>query len=66
MKNRQIRQQVNTVETTLGELIEIIMQIAKEEGVPEDRRGELTSRAVSQILHRSNQGKEAMRMSQAL
>lgn len=58
MKKFQLDQQINTIETTIGELVEIIMQIAQEEGVPEERRCELTSRAVSQILHRSNKGKE--------
>ncbi len=58
MKRLELNQHINTIETTIGELIEVIMQIAQEEGVPEERRCELTSRAVSQILQKSNKTKE--------
>ena len=52
MKNQQVQEAVETIETTLGELIEAITQIALETGKSEAEGYSLASLTIERILER--------------
>lgn len=52
MDKEFINRQVETIETTLGELIEAITQIALESGKSESESYELASRTIESLLNR--------------
>lgn len=50
---KQLDQAVTTIETTVGELVELVTQIALESGNTEDESYELASRTIESMLYRS-------------
>ncbi len=51
--DKQLEKAVTTIETTVGELVEIVTQIALESGNNEDESYELASRTLESILYRN-------------
>ena len=51
MNEHKIKRSVQTIETTVGELVEIITQIALETGKTEEEGYRLASLTVEKILH---------------
>lgn len=51
--DKQLEKAVTTIETTVGELVEIVTQIALESGNNEEESYELASRTLESILYRN-------------
>jgi hypothetical protein len=58
MKEKDLGRPVETIETTIGELVETITQIAQELGKSEQESYQLASAAIESILRRSHSGYE--------
>lgn len=53
-KDNSVKDQLNTINTTIGELVEAITQIALESGKTEEEGYELASMTIESILRRSS------------
>jgi hypothetical protein len=60
MNNDNLKKSVETIETTIGDLIEAITQIALEAGDTEEEGYHLASLTLEDILRRSNTEIEAV------
>lgn len=60
MDNENLKKSVETIETTIGDLIEAITQIALEAGDSEEEGYQLASLTLEDILRRSNTEIEAV------